>query len=272
MSNKSLVSVIVTTKNEEVRIGACLASINANSYKNVELIVVDNNSKDKTKEISKRFTKLVFNKGPERSAQRNLGAKAAKGNYLLFIDADMTLSKNVIEECVEKARNDDVGAVVIPEKSVGDGYWAKVKGFERSLYEGDPSIEAARFFKTEVFSKIGGYDENITGPEDWDLPKRISGSCKTERIKSYILHHEGNVSLFALIKKKHYYGIKASKYIEKHPFNETASQVIYLLRPAFYKNWKKLYRNRSLTIGMMFMLFCEQVAGFTGFLRGSVKK
>ena len=67
------VSVIVTTKNEAKNIGRCLQSIQNQTYKAIEIIVVDNFSKDETKRIAKKFTKKVFDKGPERSAQRNLG-------------------------------------------------------------------------------------------------------------------------------------------------------------------------------------------------------
>ena len=95
------VSVIVTTKNEADRLPACLESIKKQTYLNIELIVVDNNSRDKTKDIAKSFGARVFDKGPERSAQRNFGVSHAKGDYLLFLDADMELTPKVVEECVE---------------------------------------------------------------------------------------------------------------------------------------------------------------------------
>ena len=78
-----LVSVIITTKNSSRTLETCLKSIKDQTYKNIELIVIDNNSIDNTKEIAKKYTNKVFNYGPERSAQRNFGAKQAKGEYLL---------------------------------------------------------------------------------------------------------------------------------------------------------------------------------------------
>ena len=74
-----LVSVIVPTKNSEQFLEKCLDSIKKQTYKRVEIIVVDNNSTDNTKKIARKFTNKVFNKGPERSAQMNFGAKKAKG-------------------------------------------------------------------------------------------------------------------------------------------------------------------------------------------------
>jgi len=57
-----LVSIVITTKNEEKNIENCLKSIVNQTYKNIEIIVVDNNSSDSTKEISLKYTDKVFDK------------------------------------------------------------------------------------------------------------------------------------------------------------------------------------------------------------------
>ena len=101
MSGETLVSVVVPTYNSEETIAVCLNSIKRQQYSNIEIIIVDNHSADQTREIAKGFGK-VYNKGPERSTQRNFGAKNANGDYLFFVDSDMELSSNVIEECVKK--------------------------------------------------------------------------------------------------------------------------------------------------------------------------
>jgi glycosyltransferase involved in cell wall biosynthesis len=88
-----LVSVVLTTKNEEKNIYRCLQSIQSQTYKNLEIIVVDNYSEDQTIKIAKEFTSKIFLKGPERSAQRNYGMiDVAKGIFVIYIDADMILS------------------------------------------------------------------------------------------------------------------------------------------------------------------------------------
>ena len=61
---------------------------------------MDNNSTDRTKEIAKEYTEKVYNYGPERSAQRNFGVKQASGKYILYLDADMILSEDVVFKCV----------------------------------------------------------------------------------------------------------------------------------------------------------------------------
>ena len=204
---KNKVSVIVPTRNSERTIRNCLHSVKNQSYKNIEIIVVDNNSTDNTKGISKLYADKVLNKGPERSYQRNFGASCSTGEYLFFIDSDMVLSKNVIKESLDKLVKDNIKMVVVPEKSFGEGFWSQCKALERSFYVGVDWMEASRFIKKDTFNEFGGYDITNTGTEDYDLPQRIQAkygiNCKS-RIKPFIYHDEGKVELFKLLRKKHY--------------------------------------------------------------------
>ena len=101
-----VVSVIVTTKNEDRNIGACLESVVQQSMLPLEMIVVDNYSEDKTAEIALEYGAKVFELGPERSAQRNYGVEKAQGKYILYLDADMHLSPDVLKDCVNRCEAD----------------------------------------------------------------------------------------------------------------------------------------------------------------------
>lgn len=118
MNDCPLVSIIITTRNEEINIQNCLESIKRQNYPldKIEIIIVDNNSTDKTLVIARRYTDKIYNYGPERSAQRNYGAKYAIGKYILYLDADMMLSKDVISECVEKCEKQDLVTLYISLK------------------------------------------------------------------------------------------------------------------------------------------------------------
>ena len=97
-----LVSVIIPTYNSSRTLEKCLESIKNQTYKNIEIIVVDNNSTDNTKEIAKKFADKVINFWPERTFQKNEWLKNASGKYWLFIDGDMILSKYLLEKSVMK--------------------------------------------------------------------------------------------------------------------------------------------------------------------------
>lgn len=276
MNTQALVSIIITTKNEADVIEALLKTIVKQTYSKIETLVVDNDSTDKTIETAKTYPVNIYKYGPERSAQRNYGAKKARGKYLLFLDADMRLTPKVIAECVRAAgQTKGIGSVVIPEQSIAFSFWEKVKAFERSFYneKGDSITDAARFFPKKVFLKAGGYDETITGPEDWDLPETIRElGYKDARISEKIFHKERATSLFTLFKKKFYYGLHAHKYLEKHSIPVVSPKTIYFLRPLFYKSWRRLLDHPSLALGMIVMLFTQTLGGGLGYLIGRIKR
>lgn len=276
MKYKPLVSVIVTTKNEEKNIENFCKSVKDQSYENIELIVVDNNSNDKTKEIAKKYTDKVFNKGPERSAQRNYAIEKSKGDYLLILDADMILTKDVIFECItECEKNNKIKAIIIPEISIGENFWAKCKAFERHFYYLDQEyndIEAARFVSKKAFLEINGYDDKLIGGEDWDLSERLYKKYPNrKKIKNYLYHNEGKLSLIKLIKKKFYYIDTASLYLEKNNISIFSPKTLYFLRPSFYKNWTEWFKNPIISFGTIIMLTLETLAGGIGFLLTKLK-
>lgn len=270
------VSVIITTKNEERNMENILSSLKKQTLKDIEIIVVDNNSTDKTKQISQKFGALVFNKGPERSAQRNFGVSKASGKYVVILDADMILETKVLEECFKKAEEDEyLKTITIREEPMGESFWAQCKKLELEFYSSNPESKthAARFFEKKVFEEFEGYDLTLTGPEDWDLPERINKKYpKKYFTQSKIYHNEGDYGLWRILKKKFYYAQKASTYISKHNMKLTDSKFVYFLRPEFYKYTHLWLRNPLESLGLVFMLTLETFAGGFGFLYGKLLK
>ena len=186
----------------------------------------------------------------------------------------MQLTKKVISECVKKAEeNPKIGGIIIPEQSIANSFWEKVKAYERSFYNlsGDESVDAARFIRRKAFEKVGGYDESITGPEDWDLPENVKKKgYEIIRVKPLIYHYERVKNLFSLVRKKYYYGLRSSKYLEKHGISPISSKTIYFMRPVFYKNWKRLLGNPTMSVAMLIMFFFETLGGGLGYLKGKL--
>jgi len=92
---KDLISVCITTKNEEDYIGFCLESILNQTYDgNKEIIVLDSNSCDKTVEIARKYADKVVVKESTIPQGRNLAVKQSEGNILCFLDADIVLSED----------------------------------------------------------------------------------------------------------------------------------------------------------------------------------
>ncbi len=261
MKEHPLVSVVVATKNEEDNVANCLNSIKTQTYphEKIEIIVVDNNSTDKTKKIAGKYTSKVYNKGPQRAAQLNLGVRKSSGKYVLYPDADMILSEKIIEECVDKCENENIIALYIPEKIIGKGFWIRVRDFERSFYN-TTCIDAVRFVKTDKFLKVNGFDENIDfGPDDWDFNRRIKQAGKTDIISATLDHNEGAFNITNYLNKKKKYTPTFDKYIEKwgkhDPIIKKQMGAHYRLFGVFTENskWKKLIAHPILSISLYFL-------------------
>jgi glycosyltransferase involved in cell wall biosynthesis len=255
-----MVTVVVTTKNEEKNIENCLKSVISQSSSNLELIVVDNFSEDKTVQIAQNYGAMVYLKGPERSSQRNYGARVSKGKYLLYLDADMILNSGLIEDCLQKCETTGFGALYIPEHIVGEGFWIKVRDFERSFYTGTV-IDAVRFIRKDLFEKIGGFDESLIGPEDWDFNRRVKEVGNVGVTTTFLYHNEGRFNLKKYLKKKGYYSKSFDKYIRKwgkdDPEIKKQVGLSYRLTGVFIEDgkWKKLMRHPVKSLGMFFLRF-----------------
>jgi glycosyltransferase involved in cell wall biosynthesis len=264
------VSVVVPTRNAARTLAACLESIGAQTHRDLEVLVVDNGSTDETQEIAERLSDVVLLAGPERSAQRNRGARVATGASLLFVDSDMILGPHVVTECVELAVAGSE-AVVVPEESFGVGFWARCKALERSCYVGDTSIEAARFFTREMFERAGGYDETLMGTEDWDLHERVSqAGARVGRTAANIWHDEGRLELDELLAKKFRYGKTLGRYRRKHP--ALARSQLRLFRPAFLRHRARLLRSPLVTSGIVVMKSAEAAAGAAGLIAATIER
>lgn len=260
-----LVSIIIPTFNEESTIGCLLSSINRQTYPKKEVIIVDDQSSDQTVFVARNLgAKVYARKHAERSIQRNFGVSKSSGETLIFLDADMELLPGVIEDIVETMPQ-GYAAIVIPERTVGQGWIQSVRKFEREMYMGDPTIEVARVFKRDVFLEFGGYDPDLIGPEDYDLPYRISKKYKVGRSHKYILHHEENLTLLKLLKKKFYYAKKGALYAQKHP-ELISSQGNLLFRKTYFTNWRKFIKTPFWGLSFILVRSLETALSVTGYI------
>lgn len=277
MTHSPLFSIILPTKNNQKTIKRCLQSIENQTYKNIEVIFVDNFSDDETLSIAKSFENSlnikIFQHGPERHKQREFGFEQSTWQYVYFIDSDMYAQSDLVEKCVSEFTTQAWGAgIIVPEKNVVEwyGYWAQVKAFERSLYDGDDTIEAARVFSREMYSKVWWYNQEMISGEDWDLSQRIEKMWEIRRVSSFVWHDEGNIDLWKLLKKKFYYGSVFPTFVQSNGATQSVSK-IYFFRPVFYRSWRKYISNLTLFMGMIIMLSLELFAGGMWYMYGTLK-
>lgn len=105
-----MISVIIPAHNEEKFIAQCLESIKAQTYKDVEIIVVCDACRDSTAKVAKAYTNNVYSINKlHPSFARNYGAEKAVGDVFAFIDADSVMKKNLLEEVNKTVRHGYVG-------------------------------------------------------------------------------------------------------------------------------------------------------------------
>jgi len=247
-----------------------LSSIKNQTYSEIEIIVVDNYSSDNTREIGEEFDAKVIESEVGRSAARNVGVNEARGKYIIFLDSDMELSPNAIKECLSKAM-EGYDAIIIPELSVGEGFWANCRAIEKLCYIGDDLIESARFFGKDALEKAGGYDLQLVAGEDWDLTQRMrKEGFRIGRTSSSLAHLEGKLSLRAALRKKYEYGSTIEKFLDKHPIE--GRRHFSLLRRAYIRNWRMLIKSPVHSLGLIFLKSCEFFAGGLGFLENKTAR
>lgn len=233
------VSVIVTTRNVARTLVACLSSIRRQDYPALELIVVDNHSADATAQIARRYADVVLTAGPERSAQRNLGVRQARGAWILWIDADMVLEPTVVSRSVAAAASSGAVAVSIPERTVGPGFWTACRALERSCYLDDPSLFNPRLLRRDLLLGMGGFDETMAGPEDTDLRHRLAAAgAAVAHCDAFIDHDEGRLTLSDVVRKRVYYGRSLPAFAQANP-GRVGTQATATLR-AFVRHRSRL--------------------------------
>src|SRR3990167_2252936 len=168
-------SIVITTYNRaKLMQERALKSALAQDFKDYEILVVDHGSTDENEknihEYFVRYIKIPKNSGIVSTA-RNLGAKKAKGEYIVFLDDDNELHEDYLEETVSLLSNaQDMCAVSVGRRVIHSGYehYAAPYRSDHRGHERFVSIDWGWLIRKSVFDEIQ-YDENLFFSEDGDF-------------------------------------------------------------------------------------------------------
>jgi len=188
--NEPKISVVIPVYNEERYIGRCLDSLLKQSYKNVEIIAVDDGSKDESVNIIKKYPVILIQQnhlGP--GAARNHGAERSSGDILVFVDADMEFDSRYIEKLTEPIRNGEViGTHHLQEKVANlNNIWALCSGRSRVPIEHLREGEVFRAILKSEFTKVGGFDPIAGACDDSTVSKKLK--IKSIAVDGAICYH-----------------------------------------------------------------------------------
>jgi len=184
-----MISVVVPALNEEAYLPSCLESLQKQVYNDkFEIVVVDNNSRDRTAAVARKFkVKVVRCERVGITAARQAGADAASGEIIVQADADTLYPPDWLTRIANHFSDPNVVAVggnySYREQFVGaKAAWAKAEFGLRNfvnfvsgrIFQKPPFISGANFaFRKDAFVKIGGYKEGSFYPDQFDLANRL---------------------------------------------------------------------------------------------------
>lgn len=186
MKNNPKVSIIVPVLNEEKILETTLKNIKSQTYKNYELIVVDNGSTDNSLKIAEKYADKILqeeNKGSIYAMKK--GFENAKGEILVTCDADSLYPKDYLEKIVITFnKNNHIVAIYGPFKFLESGkvsnffiwFGYVISDFLSRIFTKTYIVGAANFaFKKNVYFKVGGYDtKSNLASQDFRLAKKLS--------------------------------------------------------------------------------------------------
>ena len=231
-SGEELVSITIPTYNSEKTLKKALQSVKAQTYPNIELILIDSHSTDKTLKIAEDLGAKVYQYDGTLLGAREVGARKAKGKYILLVDSDHILDKTAVERGLELLNKFDM--LWLYERS-----W-KPKRLLEVLYDADR--ELVQKYSKDFINPVGGvilprfYKKDLLIKAFENIPKRILPLCvahdhaiiyleayklskKVGKLDHAIWHMEP-WSWSNLFKKTYRYGVTTRKLVENKVYPE----------------------------------------------------
>ncbi len=178
------ITVVLPAYNEEAFIGSTLKSLVNQTYKNFELIVVDNNSTDKTSEVAERYgARVILEKQKGVAAARNAGFLAAQGQIIACTDSDSIVPPNWVEKIIQEFEKDN-GVVAfgglsylysgpVTARAAGRYLFPAFWVIDKILSGGWNLSGFNMAVRKDAFLRIGGFNTQLKLGEDIDLAKRL---------------------------------------------------------------------------------------------------
>jgi len=241
-----LVSVVVPSYNSASTLRECLKSIQNQDYADIEIIVIDDNSKDKSVEIAEKFhARVIRNEQNMGAAEaRNIGARKAKGQALLFVDSDVVLENGLISKAVNymtEHREVDAVVGVFNPKNRFRNFASQYKHLYLCYYFKKQDLKvhylntSFTMVRKKVFSEFNGFDAGISKSisEDIELGMRMAESGKViHQLKDLQVEHLKKYSFWEFIRTD----LRRSRrifrlFLKKKLLKQTEGKESYGLKP-----------------------------------------
>ena len=204
------VTTVIPVRNREQFIVRALESVSSQTYPSMEIIVVDDASTDETpriiEKLANKLSNLVLIKLPENvgaAKARNVGAEAARGDLLAFLDSDDTWYSEKLEKQISEFRvGEDIAAlfcgVLVTTNNSSHRNIPPTNVPLLTLYHHNPCSCSTAMIPKKVFTQVGGFDASLPSCHDWDLFIRLAEIGKIrvvqEELSENYEHTEDRIS------------------------------------------------------------------------------
>lgn len=276
------VSIIIPTYNEESVILDCLDSLSKQSFKDFEIIVVDDGSTDKTYEVLSKLQitnyklQIIQTKHIGAGGARNEGVKHAKGEILVFVDADMTFDKNFLKMLIKPIITGQSRGTFSKDEYVSN--WDKVWARCYNLNEGwvakrrhpknyPDHQKVFRAILKKEFDKVGGFTAGGYN-DDWSLSEKLG--YEADVAEKAIFFHKNPESLKEIYNHAQWVGKRRYKLYAlgymvalvrvSFPVSFTVGLIKSFLFLNFYFFFFKLIYDFGVFVGILNYIFTKKGA------------
>lgn len=261
--NQPSVSIIVPCYNQGQYLAEALDSVLSSTFQDWECIIVNDGSTDNSADVATTFVerdsrfKLLHQHNSGPSAARNRGVHESSGEFILFLDGDDKIEPEYIGSGISFLQK-HADCTLFYCKARTFGSEEKINNWNYTTYRNllrYNSIHCCSIIRRKDFDRIGGFDENMRGYEDWEMFIRLlyhnDFVCQSEKILfNYRIHrHEGSVNLQAIRRSKEIMEYIYNK--NRAIYDEYFGSPIHSIRQAYYlqQEMDKLLASQKYRIG-----------------------
>jgi len=293
MEREIKISVVITTHNRATLLTNAINSVLNQTFKDFEMLIIDDASKDNTEEVVKTFTdgriryiKILPEDSKEGNYARNFGIKEAKGEFIAFLDDDDEWLPEKLEKQIEVfEKNEKIGLVYTGYIYIYDNKWQRIIAYpKRGNLSKDILIRnylgplSSLMVKKKKLEEAGLFDVEMPAMQDYDMHIRLCQICEVDFVREPLLKYyyrttikriSGNLAKYEkaniLINEKYKnlilaFDIKSRKQRESMSYEYLADNAVQ----ARDFNKAKKYYMKSLAMKFSFKVFIKLCFAFIG--------
>ncbi len=195
-----LVTVYITNFNYGKFIKQAIESVLMQTEQSFELIIIDDGSTDNSKEIIEKYKdlkniRIVYQKNKGLNVTNNIALRAARGKYIVRLDADDYFSPNALELLLEKLESDSMLGMVFPDYFLVDTQGEVLERQKRHDFDNEVKLfdqaahGACTMIRVQFLREIGGYDESFSCQDGYELWVKFTSKFKVSNINEPLFYY-----------------------------------------------------------------------------------